>query len=271
MSELIEVVQLPKIVEQLHSIKADFEARAAAVSSVICTADNYKRIKADRAEITKIYNELESRRKAVKAEILKPYDEFVKVYDECITNVYKPVKAKLDESIAEVEGSLIDQKRQVVEDYFYEYAASFGIDFVPFSRANIKVNMSTSEKKSREEAKAYIDGVVKDLELMATQDESIQNEILYEYKKNLDIAASITTVVDRHRAIDDRSPSGFVTGTEPESEMNESPKPLAAPTVEADEAEETKHLMSFRVRGTISQLKQLKEFIINNEIEIVEE
>ena len=40
--QVIELQQLPIIVERLHSVKADIERRTAEATSLICTEETYK-------------------------------------------------------------------------------------------------------------------------------------------------------------------------------------------------------------------------------------
>ena len=43
--QVIELQQLPIIVERLHSVKADIERRTAEATSMICTEETYKSVK----------------------------------------------------------------------------------------------------------------------------------------------------------------------------------------------------------------------------------
>ena len=52
-AELISVVQLPIIQEQLHTIKAQIEARAAAALAAPCTEETVKSVKELRADLEK--------------------------------------------------------------------------------------------------------------------------------------------------------------------------------------------------------------------------
>lgn len=198
---LSETLRFPEISEQLHKFKKEFEEYANGISSIVVTEENCKEVKHKRAELNKAFEEMEERQKSVKAELLKPYNEFQKVYDECVTDVYKQARHKIDEGISTVEKNSVTEKREQAEAYFYEYANSFGIDFVGFAQTGIKVNLTATAKKLREESKAFIDKVVNDLETIKTL-APLDMEILYEYKKTLDLNESINTVKERHKAIE---------------------------------------------------------------------
>ena len=51
--QVIELQQLPIIVERLHSVKADIEQRTADALSLVCTEQTYKSVKDARAQLTK--------------------------------------------------------------------------------------------------------------------------------------------------------------------------------------------------------------------------
>lgn len=60
--QVIELQQLPIIVERLHSVKADIERRTAEATSLICTEETYKSVKDARAQLTKEFKEYEAQR-----------------------------------------------------------------------------------------------------------------------------------------------------------------------------------------------------------------
>ena len=79
--QVIELQQLPIIVERLHSVKADIERRTAEATSLICTEETYKSVKDARAQLTKEFKEYEAQRTAIKSKILEPYNAFEGVRD----------------------------------------------------------------------------------------------------------------------------------------------------------------------------------------------
>ena len=93
--QVIELQQLPIIVERLHSVKADIEQRTADALSLVCTEQTYKSVKDARAQLTKEFKEYEAQRIAVKEKILEPYTEFEKVYRECVTVPFQTADAEL--------------------------------------------------------------------------------------------------------------------------------------------------------------------------------
>ena len=92
--DLIVVKQLPVIEDQLIAVKESIETRVKEATSLICTEDNYKDVKKVRADLSKEYQEMETRRKAVKAAIIAPYDQFEKIYKDCVGDAYARIRRK---------------------------------------------------------------------------------------------------------------------------------------------------------------------------------
>ena len=198
---VIEVKQLPVIEERLQAIKAQIAERVNYAKSLVCTEDTVREIKKIRAELNKEFKELEEKRKEVKKAVMKPYDRFEIVFKDCVSEPYKEADAELKSKIDSVEDGLKEQKRTEVKEYFDEYLASRNVDFVTFENANINVTLSASLKSLKEQAKAFIDRVCDDLNLIDTQEH--KDEIMYEYKQTLNASAAIMTVVNRYKAIEE--------------------------------------------------------------------
>lgn len=231
-NELITIKQLPIIEEQLHGIKSIIEDKVQSVLALGCTDSTVSAIRTLRADLKKNFTELENRRKLVKSKILEPYAAFEAVYKECVTNVFLPADAELKRRIDEVDTAIKEEKRQKLETYFNEYAASKCIDFLTLDRSGIKINKSASDKSLREQAQAFIDKVSDDLELIRTQEHS--TEILVEYKKTLNVSVAIIAVTERYKAISAENERKAREGAKREAVevKKETPEPpLQAPTV----------------------------------------
>lgn len=200
MNEIIQVTQLPVIVEQLSEIRERIISSTQAALALPVTEENYKEIKNIRTSLRKDYDELETLRKHIKAAVMAPYDELMVTYKECVSDVFLPADKQLAERIASVEDSLKSSKVTEVKEYFEEYSASKSIDFISFADLNLKVTMSVSSKSLKKQVAAFLDGVAEDLEMIATLECSA--EVLVEYKKTLNVSQAIKTVNDRHVAIE---------------------------------------------------------------------
>lgn len=269
-NNIIQVKQLPIIVEQLHEVKAEVTAKVEQALSLICTEDTVKDVKKVRSELNKELKDYEERRKAVKKAIMTPYEQFETVYKDCISDTYKKADTELKGKIDSVENELKEQKKAEVKGYFDEYLTATGIDFITFENANINVTLSASMKSLKEQAKAFVDKIVDDLNVINTQEH--KDDILYEYKASLNLSAAITTVTNRYKAIEaakareEERKAREQAEAESAAKVEEVVEAVTPPTVEsiAPPVEEEKtYTLKFTVRGTMPRLKALKEFLNN--------
>ena len=267
---IIVVKQLPIIVEQLQEVKAEVTAKVEQALSLVCTEDTVKDVKKVRSDLNKELKDYEESRKAVKTAIMKPYNDFEEIYKDCISDTYKKADTELKGKIDSVENELKEQKKAEVKGYFDEYLTATGIDFVTFENANINVTLSASMKSLKEQAKAFVDKIVDDLNLIDTQEH--KDEIMYEYKQSLNVSNAITTVANRYKAIEEAKAREEERKAREQAEAEAAAKvesvveAVAPPTVEpiAPPVEEEKtYTLRFTVRGTMPQLKALKEFLNN--------
>ena len=271
-AELIRVVQLPEIEEHLQSIKVAVTQKVNDALSLICTEDTVKSVKAVRADLNKDLKDFEERRKAVKKAIMSPYEQFEAVYKECISDTYKKADIELKAKIDSVENELKEAKRTEVEAYFEECSKSVGVDFVKLSDLNLNITLSASVKALKRQVKEYFDKVIQDLALIATLEHT--TEILVEYRKTLDVSDAVLTVQERHKAIaeqEKRNAEASIiaekqaeTVEKVEKAVRESvAEEISAPEVEEapPEGNEPVYEATFRVTGTLAQLKALKKFL----------
>lgn len=266
---IIVVKQLPQIEEHLQAIKSEVTAKVSDALSLVCTEETVKSVKAVRAELNKDLKEFEERRKAVKKAIMTPYEAFEAVYKDCISDTYKKADIELKKKIDSVENELKDQKTAEVKGYFDEYRNSRiadGITWIVFENANINVTLSASMKSLKEQAKAFIDRICDDLNLIDTQEH--KDEILYEYRQTLNVSGAVTTVVNRYKAIEEAKAREEERKAKEQAIAEAAAKveAIAPPTVEpiAPPIEEEPILtLKFTVKGTRTQLRALKEFLNN--------
>lgn len=266
--DLIEVKQLPVIEEQLRSVSTVIDERVKNATSLVCTEESVKTIKEIRAELNKDYKEFENKRKLVKEQVLKPYNDFENVYKECISDKFRNADIILKGKIDNVENELKAKKEKEIKEYFEEYKTANNIDFITYGQARINVTLSVSMKSLKEQAKQFIDKIVDDLKLIETQEH--KTEILVEYKQTLNVSQAITSVTNRFKAIEEEkkrqeqkvvhiemNENHEITQKSYEQLENTFNKPLEQPKEENEEI----LTLKFAVRGTRTKLKELKQFL----------
>ena len=268
--DLIEVKQIPIIEEQLKDVSTVIDERVKNATSLVCTEETVKTIKELRADLNKDFKEFEAKRKEVKEQVLQPYNDFENIYKRYISDKFKNADLILKGRIDIVENELKAKKEQEVKDYFEEYKIANEIDFVTYEQARINTTLSASMKNLKEQAKAFIDKIVDDLKLIDTQEHKA--EILVEYKQTLNVSNSITAVTNRFKLIEEekkRQEELVNKRLEEEKKiLQDNMKQLEnrqEEILQAPEKEKKEDILTLRftVRGTKTQLKALKEFLIN--------
>lgn len=272
-SDLIVVKQLPVIEDNLRQIKSLVVDRVSEALSLVVTEETLAAVKKTRASLRKEHAEFEARRIEVKKTVMAPYERFETVYKDCVDDIYSQADKELAARISEVEQELKDEKAVAVRAYFEEYRASLGLDgsWITYERCGVKIGLSTTLTKLKKEVVAYLDGIADDLALIATQDS--KDEILVEYKQHLNVSRAITTVNARHeqmeveRAAREKRVEDAAARAAAESRVAEvlaMTEPVCATVPEVAEVQtpnKKTYETSFRVRGTLEQLKALKAFL----------
>ena len=273
MKDLIIVKQLPQIEEHLKELSAEIDEKVKSAKSLVCTEESVKTIKQVRADLNKEFKELETQRKSVKEQILAPYMQFEEVYKMYISDKYKNADIDLKTKINNTENELKAQKEQEVRDYFEEYKTANDIDFVTYEQANINVTLTASKKSLKEQAKAFIDKIKDDLQLIETQE--CKEEILVEYKQTLNISRAIQDVANRHKLLEEEKrkqeelKNKQLEEAQRQADISIKEQEIATKnaldnfSIEAPKVEEQEEMLTlkFTVRGTRTKLKELKKFL----------
>lgn len=270
---LIVIKQLPQIEEHLKDLSTEIDVKVNNAKKLVCTEETVKTVKQVRADLTKDFKNLEEQRKTVKEQILAPYMQFEEVYKTYVSNKYKEADIDLKQKIDSTENELKKQKEQEIKDYFEEYKTANNIDFINYEQANINVTLTASKKSLKEQAKKFIDEIVDDLKLIETQE--CKEEILVEYKQNLNVSKSIQEVANRHKLLEEEKKrqeelkNKQLEEAQRQADMSIKIQELVTKNaldnfvIEAPKIEEQEEILTlkFKVRGTRSKLRELKRFL----------
>jgi len=200
MKNQIELTQRPIIKHDLIAVGASVSARIEQlnVENLVATHETIKSMKDLRATLNKEAKEFEAQRKAVKEAVNTPYSEFEEVYKVEVKEKYTDAVNVLKDKIGAFEIRIKEEKQANIERYFQELCQVEKIDFVKFSQVNLKIDLSTSEKKYKEFCNEYIVKVQDDIRLI--ESDPNQAEVMAEYKKTLNASKAITDVRARKEA-----------------------------------------------------------------------
>lgn len=271
--EAIVVKQLPIIgyEDKLEAIHAEISEQIQAVTVLECTEETVKEIKKVKADLNKQLKAYEEARKGVKKAVIEPYQQFETVYKRCVSDVFKAADEELKAKIATVENALKLEKHEKVSSYAIEKRDSLALTWLNIEEIMPNITLSASEKSLKAAVEARLDAVYADVQAIDDY------EVFVEYKKSLNLAQAQTIVRERKAEIERAKAE-----TE-QREKIEQAKAEAATRVQEiipDEEEavlmpptqelvEDVYSMTFTVSATLTKLKALKQYMMDNDIEFM--
>lgn len=283
--QVITLKQLPIIEEHLQLVKADVEARTKNAMQLVCTEETRGDVKKIRAELGKEFTAMEDQRKRVKEAIMEPYNQFEAVYKDCISDPYKKADAELKRRVDEVEAGLKADKTKAVQAYFDELCKANNLPWLRFEQMNLKIGLSTSVNGTKTALTSTVLKIAEEVQELSRHEDAA--ELLVEYKKSLNVALALSTVRARHeqielqkqqeaqrraaleqqQAAEEKVQQVIDSAQEPQPDavqppIEEVPAPDEETPAEAATAAQDVYEVKFAVRGTIEQLRNLKQFIL---------
>ena len=194
--ELITLKQAPIIIyEKIKAVGQQVETKIAELNldNQLVTDETLKSAKDTRATLRKELAVFEEQRKFIKEQVNAPYEAFEKAYKEHIKVHYDKADSTLKAKIDEVQNRLLDDKRGRIKDYFTEFCAAQGIDFLIFERLPLNITLSASDKSLKEQVAGFVSEVSKSLQVIDRLNEpnEFKAEILTDYKQTLDVTRAI--------------------------------------------------------------------------------
>ena len=258
--QLIVLEQLPIIKATLENLSIEIKEKVDRANNLVCNDETVKTVKQVRADLNKEFNELESQRKAVKSAIMEKYDEFNEIYVENVSNLYKEADVVLKEKIDNVENQLKLEKEEELREFANQHIIANNLEnLIKFEDISLNITLSSSMKSLKEKIIEYIEDVLNDLKLIEL--EEFKDEILVEYKKNKDFTKSKIDVITRHKQLEElqQKQKEVQLQKDEENKIIEKVEEITIPkeVIEDDEIIE----VSFKVKGTKTQLRNLKQFL----------
>ena len=286
-NEIAVVEQLPIIVTKIKIVgeKLDKRINDLHLDSLVCSEETRKEIKNLKTQLGAEFKEFETQRKNIKNQIMTPYEKFNKVYEEEIKAKYLQADLTLKTKIDEVENSLKEKARKLALEYFNEYKASktnLKDNYLSFEELNLSIGLDALTdkgalvKKYKDAIIEKIDNVERDIETINTMEHN--DEILVEYLKHKNLSLAIKEVNDRHVILSQVQRDYEIVQEQQKQEeqvIEKVEEVLSAPIEETiqgqmtiDDFEETEepneeiYEMTFTVKATLSKLKELKKYLI---------
>lgn len=234
------------------SLELQEKIKALDIPNMEITEDNKGTLRKTRTMINKTKTELENNRKEIKKNILKDYDNFEKVYKEL---VLKPIDTALDDlknGIDTIEDKQKKAKYDEIIEYFNEKKIATNINYADFEDLNIKVGVSTIVSGVKKVIDMYFENILLDLNKI---NNSENKDLLLKHFigcRKLDQATELTK-----KELEDIARLNQYISQEKVEILPEIEK------VEIKEQETLEQIyeMSFKVFGTLKQLKGIKDYL----------
>jgi len=267
LNEIVKIEQMPKVFEQLELIGSYVDEQLKDLDKLECTDKNKQEVKDKRTVINNTLNMLETKRKEIKNKLNEPYDIFNKKYEETTKIKLQKASKTLTEKINKIEDEQKLKKKIEIERYFNEYTTSKDIDFVKFEQLNLNITLTISESKLKEQVKVFVDKVVDDLILIASQEHN--DEILLDYKKTLNVSSAISNVLNRYKELEElkKKEEEKAQKQEQVKENVKRVEEVIAPPTKIEAKQEETLEICFKVRGSREKLKSLVNYLKEGEYE----
>lgn len=288
MNEIAIVEQLPVINEKIKEVGEQLTKRLKKLNldKLVCNDETRKEIKNLRTELGKELKAFEEQRKNIKTKINEPYEVFNQTYEKEIKEKYQNADLILKNKIDLVETEIKNNAKILAVEYFEEYKKSksnIEDNYIKFDELNLQIGLDALTekgalvKKYKDAISSKLDEVERDIETINTMEHN--NEILVEYLKHKNLSLAIKEVNDRHFVLEqvrERQEIAKERIIEEAKIVEKVEEVLSAPVEEVPEGQmtiddfsdnektesEEKFEMTFTVKGTLTKLKELKEYLI---------
>ena len=268
MTEVLSIVNLQQTEQTLKGISERCKDRLKLAEGMACTEETKQAAKKLRAELNKEFSEYEAERKERSAEYEKPLKMFKDIYNQYIAEPFRNADIALKVKINDVETLQREEKTLEVKEYANELKQAYSLDWLDAERVMPNVTLSASAKSLKTAVKERLDKIKSDIDCIGVIDDS--GEMFAEYMNCLDLAAAKIAVEKRKKAVEEaeKAKAAYTQSEEVNRQAEEKVDMLAPPTTaEEEKSEKKKYTMTFTVSGTMEQLKALKAFMIENNID----
>lgn len=202
-SQVVWVETLPVIGERLAALKAEWMAKATAAETLEVSDENLQAVKKERAALRKEFDAVETQRKDALAPVREKIDAFQALYRDCVTDAYNRADAAYKSKIDAIENGLKAACETRLREYYAELCAVNGVDFVPFERTGIRIDMTSARaktpKKLMDILSGFVAGVRMDVDAISKMPDAA--EIMAEYRQSLNMAFAVETVRERRERV----------------------------------------------------------------------
>ncbi len=268
---------LPAVVEfNFDDLKSALSDKMELYRGLVVTEDSIKPAKQDRADLNKLREAMEAKRKEVKKACLVPYTDFEAKIKELVALVDAPIQA-IDTQLKGYEERRRTAKRADVLAIYEETVGELR-PLLPFDKLwrDEWYNTGVSMKKIREAVVAAEEKAAADLEVLSTVESEFMEAVKLKYLETLDLhealaeRARLQERAERLRAYEEQRTAGSsACGTHKEQAASAAQQSgPSQPDIPAQEARanETVYLLRFECQLTRDQAVELSAWLKEHKI-----
>lgn len=262
--------QLPPVEWNYDAVKAWLEQGLEAYKGRVYTEETVTEAKKDRANLNKLAEAIDSKRRDVKAMYLKPVEEFEAQAKE-LAGMVKEQSAEIDAQVKAFEQLRKDEKLEKIKTEIYAPMIGKLAGLVPYERLhNPKwLNVTTHMNTVADELSRQIEKITAGMAAIDALglDEVLTAQVTDVFLRSFDLAAAIAEkerLVKQQEELDRIKAAQSATQEEPQQEaVSEAAEETPAP---APTTAEPIHTVTFRIHVTPTKLKLLGDFMKANGI-----
>lgn len=262
---LTDLNTLPSVIEfNFSELKAEMTERLEYYNNLVVSASSIKSAKADKATLNKLIAAIEEERKEVKRRCLEPYNDFEAKCKELVMLIKAPVTA-IDTQIKEFEDIKKQEKYDELKCCFDNYIGDLA-NIIKFDKIlNPKWgNASAKIDTLKAEIEDNIDRIRQELETLNAEyaDKPYKAAVISEYCKEYSLSKALVYATQLQR--EEEMQKKVL-----EKKGSETSQPEINQTVSESQIDKPKEQLgtcAFRVIGTETQIKNLRDFMKVNGI-----
>lgn len=264
---------LPPIQWNYEAVKQWVDDGLANYKGIVYTPDTIAQAKKDRANLNRLIDAIDTKRKEMKAHYLHPYEEFEAQAKELVATI-KTVNAEIDAQVKAYENFKKEEKQGEIKR-LYEAMIGNLATLVPYDKLhNPKwLNVTCSMGAVSEELGGKIERIEAGLKSIDTLglDDDLADRVKSRFLQDYDLAGALA---EKDRIIHEREELARLKAAQ---DAAQPPKPVAeeytpprqetpAPKQVGNDTDEMLIDITFRIRVTESKLKLLRQFMRENGI-----
>ena len=269
---------LPAVLEfNYDTLKSALAARMDLYRGLVVTEDGIKAAKQDRADLNKLREAIDAKRKEVKKACLAPYNNFEARVKELTALVDAPIAA-IDKQLQQYEEQRRATKRADVQAIYEETVGELR-SLLPFDKLwrDEWYNTNWSMKKIREAIVAAEGKAASDLEVLSTVESEFIEAVKLKYLEGLDLnaalaerarlqerAAKLRQYEEQQRQVQENTTDNLQE--EERAKASARGAEQAAAATQSEGTEENIYLLRFECQLTRAQAAALADFLKSNRI-----